>query len=339
MDQVKFAIVGCGHIAHKHAQAIRALDGVQLAAVCDPNEERVKKFVEEYQGEGYLNYGELLKRQDIQVINLCTPSGLHGEMALAAARAHKHVLLEKPMTLSLQEADDLIEGFRAEGVQLGVIHQNRFKPVVQYLKEAVEKGCFGKLTHANATVRWNRGDQYFQQEPWRGTRKMDGGTLLNQAIHNIDLLLWIMGPVKSVFAYTATRLRSIETEDVGVALLRFANGALGVVEAATTIYPGNLEETLNIFGSTGTVILGGVTANDAKVWEVKDLVKPEISNNNKFPSYHGHLEAIKDMVKAVQTGDKPLVDGEEARKTLEVILAIYESAASGQEVVLPFREV
>lgn len=338
MDEVKFAIVGCGHIAHKHAQAIRALDGVKLAAVCDPNEDRVKKFVEEYQGEGYLNYGELLKRQDIQVINLCTPSGLHGEMALAAARARKHVLLEKPMTLSLQEADDLIEGCRANGVHLGVIHQNRFKPAVQYLKEAVEKGRFGKLTHGNATVRWNRGDQYFQQEPWRGTRKMDGGTFLNQAIHNIDLLLWIMGPVKSVFAYTATRLRSIETEDVGVALLRFANGALGVVEAATTIYPGNLEETLNIFGSTGTVILGGVTANEARVWEVKDLSKPE-GMIDKLPSYQGHLEAIKDMVKAVQTGTKPLVDGEEARNTLEVILAIYESAATGQEVILPFREV
>lgn len=337
MKEVKFAIAGCGHIARKHAEALANLEGAKLIAVCDPDVERARAFAEEYQVEYYLDYRELLARADFEVVSICTPSGLHAPMGLEAARAGKHILLEKPMTLTLADADKLINGCREAGVKLGVIHQNRFKPVVRKLKETLEAGSFGRLTHGNATVRWNRGDAYFEKEPWRGTKAMDGGALLNQAIHNIDLLLWMMGPVKSVFAYTATRLRAIETEDVGVAVLKFVNGALGLVEAATTLYPGNLEETLNIFGEKGSVVLGGVTASEARVWQVQDS-PPLIPEGIKVPPYQGHLETMKDLICAINSGHEPIVDGVEARNTLEVILAIYKSAEEGREITLPYKE-
>jgi UDP-N-acetyl-2-amino-2-deoxyglucuronate dehydrogenase len=258
VKKINFGIIGCGRIAYKHAEAIKKNEKANLLCVCDVIKERAVDYKDKYGAECcYTEYHELLENPDLDVVSICTPSGMHAEMGIAAAKAGKHVIVEKPMAMSLQDADDLIQACEDNGVKLAVCFQNRFNPPVQKLRRALEEGRFGKLTHASAVVRWFRPQDYYDQAPWRGTRANDGGCLMNQSIHNIDLLQWMMGPVESVFGYTANNLRKIECEDVGVAVLKFKSGALGVIEASTTVYPENLEETLNIFGEKGTVVLGG----------------------------------------------------------------------------------
>lgn len=328
MKSYKFGIIGCGDIAHKHARAILDTPGCSLVAVCDSNHDKGKTFSASYGALWYQDYDNMLANREINIVCICTPSGLHVIHGIEAARAGKHILVEKPMALTLADADRLIETCRSRGVCLTVVFQNRFKPVIKKLRRAIDNQRFGLLTHANATVRWNRNDAYYAQAPWRGTIDMDGGVLLNQAIHNIDLLQWLMGPVDSLFAYTTTCLRKIEAEDLGVAVLRFKNGALGVIEVANTIYPTNLEESLSIFGSQGTAVISGVKASEIKTWNFADLLTDTEADN----SFTGHQAVIEEMVKAISAGGKPLVDGEEGKKALEIILAINESARSGLSV-------
>lgn len=324
MPDYNLAIVGCGHIANKHAKAIKEISGCSLAAVFDNNSERGKEFAEKYEALFYDDYRAMLANPAIDVVCICTPSGLHAMQGIQAARAGKHVLVEKPMALSLTDADELINTCREAGVKLAIVYQNRCKPVIRELRRAIEAGSFGRLSHGNATVRWNRNDEYYAQAPWRGTAGADGGVLLNQAIHNIDLLQWMMGPVESVFAYTATRLRNIETEDVGVGVLKFISGALGVIEAASTIYPTNLEETFNIFGAKGTVAIGGVTASMVKTWSFE---QPRAMEDDNRPT--GHRDVIEDLLDAIINDRNPMVDGTEGRKSLALVLAMYESASKG----------
>lgn len=341
MDTVNFAIAGCGHIAAKHAQAIENIKIARLLAVCDTHASRTAPYRERYGAREYSDYRQLLQDPGVDVVCICTPSGLHAQMTIEAARVGKHVVVEKPMALRLEDADRMILECRQAGVKLAVVHPNRFKPAVQILKKALDEGRFGVLTHGNATVRWNRNQAYFDRDAWRGTRDMDGGVLMNQAIHNIDLLQWMMGPVTEVFAYTTTRLRKIETEDVGVAVLKFASGALGVIEAAATLYPENLEETLAVFGETGTAVIGGVTASDLTTWRVvgyeddeADRLKHAVCNATAQP---GHRVILEDMMLAVRTGRELLISGEDGRKALEVILAVYQSAATGRPVGFMFE--
>jgi UDP-N-acetyl-2-amino-2-deoxyglucuronate dehydrogenase len=238
VKKLNFGIIGCGRIAYKHAEAIKKNEKANLLYVCDIIEERAVDYKNKYGAERYFtDYHEMLEMPDLDVVNICTPSGMHAEMGIAAAKAGKHVIVEKPMALSLKEADALLNACDENRVKLAVCFQNRFNPPVQKLRRALEEGRFGKLTHASAVVRWFRPQDYYDQAPWRGTWAMDGGCLMNQSIHNIDLLQWMMGPVESVFGYTANNFRKIEAEDVGVAVLKFKNGALGVIEASTTIYP------------------------------------------------------------------------------------------------------
>lgn len=328
MPDYNLAIVGCGHIAVKHAQAIKEISGCRLAAVFNNNSERGKEFADRYGALFYNDYPAMLANPEIDVVCICTPSGLHAMQGIQAARAGKHVLVEKPMALSLADADELINTCKEAGVKLAVVYQNRCKPVIKELRRAIEEGSFGRLSHGNATVRWNRNDDYYAQAPWRGTAGADGGVLLNQAIHNIDLLQWMMGPVESVFAYTATRLRNIETEDVGVGVLKFTSGALGVIEAAATIYPANLEESFNIFGAKGTVVIGGVTASKVETWSFEQS-RPMLEEDNK-PT--GHRDVIEDLLDAIGNDRDPLVDGTEGRKSLALVLALYESASKGLPV-------
>ncbi|MFA4886189.1 MAG: Gfo/Idh/MocA family oxidoreductase, partial [Desulfotomaculaceae bacterium] len=248
MKKIRFALAGCGEVADKHAAAISALDECELVAVYDCGQKIAERFAERYAVKAYSDYQKLLEDPGVDVVNICTPSGFHAAMGIAAAGAGKHVLVEKPMALSLEDADALIETCEKAGVKLGVVHQNRFKPAVLKLRKAMEEGLFGKVTHANATVRWNRNKEYYDRKPWRRTKSMGGGVLLNQAIHNIDLLQWMMGKVISVFGYTTSCLNRTAGEDVGIAVLRFENGVLGVIEAASTIYPKSLEETIGVFG-------------------------------------------------------------------------------------------
>ncbi|HBG23049.1 MAG: Gfo/Idh/MocA family oxidoreductase [Syntrophaceticus sp.] len=338
MKKINFGIIGCGRIAYKHAEAIKKNEKANLLCVCDVIKERAVDYKDKYGAQNhYTDYHELLKNPDLNVVSICTPSGMHAEMGIAAAKAGKHVIVEKPMAMSLQDADDLIQACEDNGVKLAVCFQNRFNPPVQRLRRALEEGRFGKLTHASAVVRWFRPQDYYDQAPWRGTRANDGGCLMNQSIHNIDLLQWMMGPVESVFGYTANNLRKIECEDVGVAVLKFKSGALGVIEASTTVYPENLEETLNIFGEKGTVVLGGIAVNKIETWKFADSKEENGSlgeHQQEVPNVYGfgHNALIEDFIKAVHSSKEPYVDGREGKKALEVVLGVYNSVRSGEVV-------
>lgn len=339
---LRYAIVGCGHIAKKHVAGIEAVDQAKLVAVCDTDEQRMAEFIE-WGAKTYTSYQALLADKEIDVISICLPTGLHADFTIQAAEAGKHVIVEKPMALNLQDADRMIRACQENDVKLAVVHPNRFRPAVMALRERIESGAFGKIGHANATVRWNRNDAYFAQAPWRGTKAMDGGVLMNQAIHNMDLLLWMMGDAEEVTTYAATRLREIETEDTSVSVIRFKNGALGVLEAAVTLYPKNLEESLSIFGETGTAVIGGPTANWIKTWKFADLPAEQteqlIQRVAEEPfGVPGHECIIQDMTEAVLNQREPIVSGEAGRHVLKLVLACQESAETKRPVQLDSLE-
>jgi UDP-N-acetyl-2-amino-2-deoxyglucuronate dehydrogenase len=333
-----FGLVGCGHIGRKHVEAIQKLPDARLIAVSDKNEQVLADYTGKYFCRGYEDYNEMFKDLAIDIVAICTPSGLHARMAIDALKAGKHVLVEKPMALSLREADAMIWAARKAKRKLGVVYPTRFNAAVRELRNAVEASSFGQFTHGSAAVRWNRNDEYYRQSPWRGTLSLDGGCLMNQAIHCIDLLQWMLGPVESVFGHTATKLRSIEAEDIGIALLKFKNGALGVVEAATTIYPSNLEEKLCLFGSTGSVVIGGKGFSNIATWRFPGENDESCAQNQTQHSPEGHLAVVEDFIEAVATGREPMANGAEGRKALEIVLAIYHSAKTKLETNLPLEE-
>jgi UDP-N-acetyl-2-amino-2-deoxyglucuronate dehydrogenase len=336
---MNFAIVGCGHIAKKHAEAIERIEGAKLVAVCDKVPQAMDEYVKKYGARSYENLMDMLSDPSIDVVNICTPSGLHASIAVEAAKAKKHVIVEKPIALTLEDANLIINTCKENNVKLAVVHPNRFRPVVQELKKLMDEGRFGKLSHANATVRWNRNQAYYDQASWRGTKALDGGVLMNQAIHNIDLLIWLMGDVEEVYSMSATRLRKIEAEDVSTGVVRFKSGALGVVEAASTIYPKNLEESLSIFGETGTAVIGGTTATlfthlaieSLDDEETNAIIEKVKSNPLGKP---GHQCIIEDMIHAIQEDREPIVNGEDGRRALRFVLAFYESAEKKQRVMI-----
>ncbi|MEA4901456.1 Gfo/Idh/MocA family oxidoreductase [Desulfitobacterium sp.] len=342
--KIRFAIIGCGRIAPKHAESIVAIPEAELVAVCDIVPEKAQAFADKYGAKPYTSFEEMLAAEDIEVVTVATPSDLHAPIGIAAAKLGKHVMVEKPMAMTLKSADELIKTCKENHVKLAVIHQNRFNKSVKLMRKALEDGRFGKLTHGQATVRWNRDNNYYAQAPWRGTKLQDGGVLMNQSIHNIDLLQWTFGPVESVFGYTTTALRPIEMEDVGGAVIKFKNGAIGLIEAASTIYPKNIEETLNVFGATGSVIIGGIAVNRIETWEFpnSEEEKKQIldSQENDPPTVYGfgHREIITDMIHAIRDDRTPAIPGEEGRKALEIILAIYKCQETKQPVVFPLVE-
>lgn len=334
---VNFAIVGCGHIAKKHAEAITKAEGANLVAVCDTDQSKMEPFIEQYNVQGYTQLTEMLKNDEIHVINICTPSGFHANIAVESANAKKHIVVEKPIAMTLEDTDAIINACKENSVKLSVVHPNRFRPVMIELKKAMNEQKLGKLSHANATVRWNRNDEYYNQAPWRGTKEFDGGVLMNQAIHNLDLILWLMGDVEEVYSMEATRLRNIESEDVSTGVIRFKNGALGIVEAATTIYPSNLEETISVFGETGTIKVGGKTASLVEHWNVQDMTDEAVNDivetvKNDPIGKPGHQCIIEDMVEAIKEDREPIVTGLDGRKALELVRAFYESANSNKPV-------
>jgi len=324
MDKIGFALAGCGSIAVKHLEAISKVESAELKAVYDADKNKAEQFALKYGTAWVERFEDLLKEDDIHVISICAPSAFHAELALAAAGRGKHVLVEKPMAMTLEDADQMIEVCEKKGVALGVVLQNRYKPAIDCLKRAVDGGYFGRLTHGTAIVRWNRNMDYYRNNPWRGKTSLGGGVLINQAIHNIDLLQWLMGPVESVFAHTANRLLDLEAEDVATGVIQFKNGALGTVEAASTIFPRNLEESINIFGEKGTAIIGGTRADKVCVWDFAEDFQGMLSRSNEESK--GHIPVIEDMVRCVKHGIKPIVDGVEGRKSLRIVLAFHESA-------------
>ena len=339
---VKFGIVGCGHAARRHAEAIASLPGAVLPAACDIDPGVLESFTQLYPVRGYRDFGELLeKEKDLDVVIICTPSGLHAEMGIMAACSGKNVLVEKPLALTMADADRLIHACEKEGVRLSVVLPNRFRPAWRLLKLAVEGGKFGRLSHATATVRWNRDHAYYSRSAWRSKKDEGGGVLMNQAIHSIDVLRWIMGRVDSVFAQTATRYRPIEAEDVGLAVLRFADGALGLIEAASTVYPRSLEETIAFFGERGTAVIGGTGAGGIKTWAFNDFIDREqairVCSGPDEPSGQGHRAVLLDMMNALWHDRRPAVEGREGKKSLEVVLGLYHSTQTRRPVSLPLN--
>lgn len=344
MDRSKrlgFGIVGCGRIAPYHADSIASCDGAELVAVADIVEERAKCLGSRFGADHYTDYRDMLERDDIDVVTICTPSGNHPEIGIDAARAGKHVVVEKPMALTLIEADQLIAECEANKVKLSVVFQNRFNLPVQRLRRALESGKLGKLTYGTATVRWRRTQSYYDSDEWRGTYALDGGALMNQAIHTVDLLQWMLGPVEEVFGYTDTLRWRMEAEDIGLAVLKFRNGAFGIIEATTTMSPKDLEGSLSIFGESGSVIIGGMAANEMTVCEFEkddNGLSNDASCEIENVYGRGHKDVIADMVEAINKDREPYVNGSEGRKALEIVLGIYRSAEIGMPIKFPLKE-
>jgi UDP-N-acetyl-2-amino-2-deoxyglucuronate dehydrogenase len=341
---LNIGIVGCGSIAPKHLKAIKDnREEIQLKALCDTNPEQMQKTIDSYM-EGCSNdqedikifddYKDLLKDEDIDIVAIATSSGIRPHMAKEALKANKNLILEKPLALSIRDADDIISLSENKGLKVAVCHQLRFMPHMAELKHAIDSGAFGKLFHATVHMRWNRNDDYYKAAPWRGTWEHDGGALMNQAIHAIDLLLWMMGPVERVYAEVDTLHRPIEAEDTAMAVVKFKNGALGIIEGSVCVYPQNLEETFNIFGENGTVCIGGKALNEIKAWDIKGRAPFEITGT--VSNFHTLL--YKDMIDAIKDNRAPLVDAREAKKAVELILATYKSSKNIKPITLPIKD-
>ena len=339
MQTLNFGLIGCGRVAPRHAQSLGQLSQTRLKAVADVKEGRAQHFAATYQAAPYVDYHALLERRDIHAVTICVPSGLHAQIAIHALEAGKHVLVEKPIALSLADANRMIDCAATHDLRLGVVLQNRYNSPMQRLRRLVDEGGLGDLYLGNACVRWYRPQSYYEDE-WHGTWAMDGGALMNQSIHHIDALQWLMGPVRTVYAYTSTLAHAMEAEDAGVAVLRFANGALGTIEGSTLTWPQNLEGSISIFGARGSVKIGGTALNRITLWKVDGQLEGEAelltSQRVDPPSVYGysHRAVIDDFARAVLAGTAPQTTGQEARQSLELVLAIYESARTGREVML-----
>jgi UDP-N-acetyl-2-amino-2-deoxyglucuronate dehydrogenase len=342
---LKFALVGCGRISVRHSQLLGEgiIAGAKLVGVSDINAEKAKKTAAKHSVPAFTDMHEMMKTVQPDVVVVLTESGLHARHVIELARHGKHIVVEKPMALTLQDADAMIAACDKAGIKLFVVKQNRFNVPVIKLREAVEAGRFGKPIMGTVRVRWCRPQSYYDQDPWRGTWALDGGVLANQASHHVDLIEWMMGDVVSVFAMTRTALAKIETEDTAVVVLRFASGALGVIEATTATRPKDLEGSISILGENGTVEIGGFAVNEMKVWNFVDKTAGDEEVMTKYsvnpPNVYGfgHQAYYEHVVRALSHGGQNLVDGLEGRKSLELINAIYESAETGQEVSLRFQ--
>ena len=339
---VRIALVGCGRISVNHFDAYRKVDGLQLVAVCDVVEDRARAAAQANGVPAFTSYEEMLHGVACDAVAICTPSGLHPQRGVIAAKLGKHVITEKPMAISLAAADELVQACDAADVHLFVVKQNRLNPPIQLLKRAIDKGRFGRLYLANTTVRWTRPQEYYDQAPWRGTWEFDGGAFMNQASHYVDLIQWLVGPVESVLAKTATLARRIEAEDTGIAVLKFRNGALGTIEVTMLTYPKNLEGSITILGEKGSAKISGTAVNRVETWQFADyddddkLVEAATTNPPNVYGF-GHEAYYRNVLKVLRGEATPDTDGRAGRKSLELILGIYESAKTGREVPLPLR--
>ncbi len=341
-SEFRVALVGCGRIAGTHFEALSKISALRLTAVCDILPERAKAAGEQYGVPRFTSYEKMLAEAQCDIVAICTPSGLHAQHGILAAKAKKHVVCEKPMAISLSAADELVQACDDAGVRLFVVKQNRLNPAIQLLKRAIDRGRFGRIYMANTTVRWARPQEYYDQAPWRGTWEFDGGAFMNQASHYVDLIQWLVGPVESVLAKTATLARKIEAEDTGVAILKFRSGALGVIEVTMLTYPKNLEGSITILGEHGTVKIAGTAVNRVEHWQFADYddddKRIELAATSPPNVYGFGHEAYYRNVLAVLRGEaRPDTDGRSGRKSLEIILGIYESAKTGREILLPLR--
>lgn len=346
---MKFAIIGCGAISKQHIAA--ALNtGLDIVALCDIVDTGIPVLLEMIP-EGkrkkvrvYKDYKEMLPGCQPDLVAIATGSGVKTRIALDCIGAGANLIIEKPIALSLSDADAIIKAAEEQHVKVCICHQNRLNPSVQAIKKAIDAGRFGRMLHGSARVYWNRDKAYYDAAKWRGTWKSDGGTLMNQCIHNIDILRWLMGgEVEQVFAYTERQTHDyIEAEDIGLALVKFKNGAYGVIEGTVNVYPRNLEETLTLLGETGTVRAGGKSLNIIEEWKFADgddseTVKKQFADNPVSTVGLGHTRVYEDLIDAIQNDRKPAISAEDGRSAIELILAIYQSAATGKPVDLPLN--
>ncbi len=338
-EPLRVAVVGCGRISRNHFEAIRRVDDLQLVGVADTVLERAVNAGVAYDVPAFDSLRAMLDAVECDIVTIATPSGMHPAQGIDAAEAGKHVVSEKPMAISLEGADAVIEACERNGVRLFVVKQNRLNPAIQLVKRAVEKGRFGRIHSANCTVRWARPQDYYDQAPWRGTWAMDGGAFMNQASHYVDLIQWLAGPVESVMAMTATQQRKIEAEDSGAAVLTFRNGAIGVLDVTMLTYPKNLEGSLTILGDRGSVKIGGTAVNRVETWLFEDyddddkLIEAAATTPPNVYGF-GHEGYYRNVVSVLRGEAAPDTDGSEGRKSLEIIVAIYESARRGVAVTL-----
>lgn len=345
---LKFALVGCGRIAQKHAKLLGEgkIGGASLAAVCDIKSQAAKALGDLYKVPYFTDFHEMMKSlgDGVDVVSILTESGYHAQHCIALAPYGKHVVVEKPMALTLEDADEMIAACDRAGVKLFVVKQNRYNLPVRKLMEALRGGRFGKLVMGSVRVRWCRKQEYYDQASWRGTWALDGGVFSNQASHHVDLLEWCLGEPVSVVAKSRTALVDIEAEDTGVAIITFRNGALGIVEATTATRPKDVEGSLSILGENGMVEIGGFAVNKMRAWNFIEKRDGDDEVVEKYwedpPDVYGfgHVAYLEDVVKSVDRNTPSLVDGLEGRKSLELILAIYESIHSGREVPLRFEQ-
>ncbi len=335
--KTRFALIGCGAIANKHVIAISRLADAEVVGAYDINPEAAKAFSKKCLIPSFTDIDEMVEKTNPDVLNILTPSGNHAENIFESMRFNRHFVVEKPLALRLDDIDKILEDCSRRKLKIFVVKQNRFNPPVQKLKEALNKGRFGKLVLGTVRVRWSRDQAYYDEKPWRGTRVLDGGIFANQASHHIDMLIWMMGDVESVMTKTARHLVNIEAENTGVAILRFRNGALGVIEATTATRPKDLEGSISILGEKGSVEIGGFFMNELKTW---NFSKPDPMDKDIWTEYAkvpdepawNHTEFFKDVVNSLNKNKNGLIDGAEGRKSIELINAIHVSAETEQEV-------
>jgi UDP-N-acetyl-2-amino-2-deoxyglucuronate dehydrogenase len=341
---IRLGLLGCGRIAKRHSDLLGGnhIGGARLVAVCDTVQSRADAIASKFGVPAIYDMDDFLARKDIDAVAVLTPSGMHAAHVIACAKAGKHAIVEKPMALRLQDADDMIRACDEAGVKLFVVKQNRFNVPVVKAREALEAGRFGRLILGTVRVRWCRDQGYYDQDAWRGTWAYDGGVLSNQASHHVDMLEWFFGDVVSVHARAVTALAKIEAEDTAVATLKFRNGALGIIEATTAARPTDLEGSLSILGAKGTVEIAGFAVNQIRHWRFVDELPSDKDVVEKFsvnpPNVYGfgHQAYYQHVIDCLVNQRSALVDGLEGRKSLELISALYESIETGDEVALHF---
>lgn len=348
---MKYALIGCGRIATNHVKAVLN-NHLEFVAACDVAPENIQTLLAKHGLENdpsiarYTDYKQMIaEHPDLELVAIATSSGAHAEIALYCIDNGINVIIEKPMAMNMADAEEIIRRSEAKRVKVCACHQNRFNVAVQKTRKALEEGRFGKLSHGSIHVRWNRNKDYYDQAPWRGTWAEDGGCLMNQCIHGIDLLRWMMGnEVESIYGVTRQQFHHyLEAEDVGMAVVRFKNGAIATIEGTTNVYPKNLEETLYLFGEKGTVKIGGKSTNNLDVWDFADETEADQANKGLEEQTsnvygNGHTSLYADVMDAIRHDRKPYVDAVAGRNALEMILAIYKSMKTGAPVTLPLTD-
>lgn len=346
---MRYALIGCGRIATNHMKAA-VNNQLEISAVCDVVPEHMEVLLAKHGLQNdmsilrYTDYRSMIQEVKPDLVSIATESGIHAEIALFCIDHGVHVIIEKPMAMSISDANEIIQRSEEKHVKVSACHQNRFNIAVQEMRHALEAGRFGRLSHGSIHVRWNRNQGYYDQAPWRGTWAQDGGALMNQCIHGIDLLRWTFGgEIEDVYGQTRQQFHDyLEAEDVGMAVVKFKNGAIATIEGTTNVYPKNLEETLYIFGEKGTVKIGGTSTNNIDVWDFADESEADTKNKGLQEETsnvygNGHTSLFADMIDAIQNDRKPYVDAYAGRDALELVLAIYKSQKEGHAVRLPLE--